>query len=121
VSFNYLGHFEAESGSTAEASMFAVTNEPTGPEMDFGDRRPHLLEISGVVSGGQLRLRFNYSAAAHRSSTIERLAHAMGEALRHLVEGCRSAGQAVYTISDFPLADLDAETFGELSALLDDE
>jgi amino acid adenylation domain-containing protein/non-ribosomal peptide synthase protein (TIGR01720 family) len=120
VSFNYLGQL-ADGGSPAEPSLFTVTQEPTGPDMDPGDRRPHLLEISGAVTDGRLYLRFNYSANTHHRSTIERLAGAMGEALRNLIESCRSAGPAVYTASDFPLAKLDSDSFRELSALLDDD
>jgi amino acid adenylation domain-containing protein/non-ribosomal peptide synthase protein (TIGR01720 family) len=119
VGFNYLGQFEA--GAAEGEAAFAAADEPTGPDMDLRDRRPHLLEISGVVTGGQLHLRFNYSANAHRRTTIERLAEGMGEALRRLIDRCRSAGEAVYTVSDFPLASLDAESFREVSALLDDD
>jgi non-ribosomal peptide synthase protein (TIGR01720 family) len=85
------------------------------------DRRPYLLEISSFVADGRLHLRLDYSASAHRRSTIERLADAMSEALRCLVERCQAAGQEVYTASDFPLAHLDSESLRELSALLDDE
>jgi non-ribosomal peptide synthase protein (TIGR01720 family) len=120
VSFNYLGQLDA--GSASEAAVFVVTGEPAGPDMDPRDGRPHLLEISGAVSGGCLHLRFNYSAGAHHRSTIERLAKAMAEALRRLVESCRSADQgAAYSATDFPLAALDSESFQEISALLDDE
>jgi len=123
VSFNYLGQFETgdDAADTGAASIFSVTNEPAGPDMDLRDRRPHLLEISGVVSGGRLHLRFNYSSSAHRRATIERLADAAAEGLRHLIERPRSAGEAVYSASDFPLAALDDHSFRELSALLDED
>src|SRR5262249_2469798 len=54
-----------------------------------GYRRPTLLDITGSIVGGQLRMVFTYSENLHRRSTISQLAAAYTAALQSLIEHCR--------------------------------
>jgi amino acid adenylation domain-containing protein/non-ribosomal peptide synthase protein (TIGR01720 family) len=118
VGFNYLGQFDQ---TTAEAALFRLTDGPAGTMRDPRSHRTHLIEVSGLVAGGQLRLGFGYSASLHRRETIERLAASFGSALRDLIAECRLGEEAPLAPSDFPLLNLDEKSFGNLSALLVDE
>jgi len=82
VSFNYLGQFDQLFHKT---SLFAWTEEASGPaHSPRGSRRP-LLSVNGSVVEGRLRLIWIYSANLHRRSTIEDLAQAFLESLRSFI------------------------------------
>jgi amino acid adenylation domain-containing protein/non-ribosomal peptide synthase protein (TIGR01720 family) len=87
VSFNYLGQFDQLFHKT---SLFAWTQEASGPAHSPSGSRRHLLSINGSVIEGQLRLTWIYSANLHRRPTIEGLAQAFLEALRSLITHCQS-------------------------------
>jgi non-ribosomal peptide synthase protein (TIGR01720 family) len=78
------------------------------------------LDIVGIVTEGRLRITLSYGSRTHRRETAERLAAAYAGALRELIEHCRSSEGEVFTPSDFPKAGLDALTFGQVAALLDE-
>jgi hypothetical protein len=59
-----------------------------------------LLDINGIVVGGQLRLNWTYSEAVHRRVTIESLAEDFQERLRSLITDCQTMRSPVYTPSD---------------------
>ncbi len=118
ISFNYLGQLDAASGGL---SLFRASTASAGPARSPRSHRTHLLEIGGVVAGGRLRITLAYGSRVHRRETAERLAAAYAGALRELIAHCRSSEDEVFTPSDFPKAGLDARTFDQVAALLDDE
>ncbi|HEX5719283.1 MAG TPA: hypothetical protein VF179_24185, partial [Thermoanaerobaculia bacterium] len=65
------------------------------------------IEVAGRVLEGRLRISWRYSEALHERSTIERLAWAYIDALKGLIDHCRSSEAGGFTPSDFPLAGLD--------------
>ncbi|HVW20930.1 MAG TPA: amino acid adenylation domain-containing protein [Opitutaceae bacterium] len=69
--FNYLGQFD---GAVGPGSRFAPAEEPTGPAASPHGRRPWLIEVNGLVSGGQLRFSWAYSPAQLNEETLRRLA-----------------------------------------------
>ncbi|HVH13277.1 MAG TPA: condensation domain-containing protein, partial [Longimicrobium sp.] len=114
ISFNYLG--QTEQGTPADARL-RPANGRRGSESAGGNRRAHLLDVTGAVSGGRLWLGFTYGEGTHRRETVEALASAYVDALRGLIAHCREEGAGGYTPSDFPLvgltqAELDAAVAG---------
>jgi non-ribosomal peptide synthase protein (TIGR01720 family) len=101
--FNYRGQIDQV---LPESSAFKLARESSGPARSLRGRRPYLLEISGLIAGGQLQLNWTYSETVHRRSSIERLAQSMVEALQSLIAQAQSHEVIGYTPSDFPEAGL---------------
>ncbi|HKH43059.1 MAG TPA: amino acid adenylation domain-containing protein, partial [Thermoanaerobaculia bacterium] len=80
IVFNYLGQLDAGSGG-----LFRPSLAPAGSTRSPRARRPHLLEVTGRISGGQLHIDLAYSSRVHRRETAERLAAAYAGALRELI------------------------------------
>ncbi|HYY15783.1 MAG TPA: condensation domain-containing protein, partial [Gammaproteobacteria bacterium] len=106
VSFNYLGQLDQ---TLSESSLFRPARESSGPPQSPLGRRPHLLEVNGWVAEGRLHLQWSYSERVHRRATVERLAQGFLEALEALIVHCQSPEAGGYTLSDFPLAQLDQD------------
>ncbi|HSO73898.1 MAG TPA: condensation domain-containing protein, partial [Blastocatellia bacterium] len=103
LSFNYLGQFDALLSS---ASSWRLADKPIGPSQSAQRQRGHLLEINGLVAGGQLQLTWSYSQAVHRRESIEELTELFLDELRALIEHCLSPEAGGHTPSDFPFARL---------------
>jgi non-ribosomal peptide synthase protein (TIGR01720 family) len=106
ISFNYLGQLDQ---TLSESSLFRPARELSGPPHSPLGRRPHLLEVNGWVTEGRLHLEWSYSQRVHRRATVERLAQGFLEALEALIRHCQSPEAGGYTLSDFPLAQLDQD------------
>ena len=83
VVFNYLGQFEEGRGGVG---MWSLAGDPTGSPEYVGEQRQHVLEVSGAVHGGDLRLWCRYSRCMHRGQTIGRLLDDMLATLRKLLQ-----------------------------------
>jgi non-ribosomal peptide synthase protein (TIGR01720 family) len=115
VSFNYLG--QADHGMD-QNSLFVLTGEPGGATQSASGQRRYLLEINGIIAGGELRLSWSFSENLHRRETIEALAEDYVQQLRQLIRHCEGPDAGGYTPSDFPKADLSQEELDELLAEL---
>jgi non-ribosomal peptide synthase protein (TIGR01720 family) len=104
--FNYLGQVDRV---LPEAAPLARARESSGSAHSRAGRRQHLLDVNGVILGGQLRVNWTYSEHVHRRATVETLAQGFLDALRSLIAHCRSPEAGGYTPSDFPDADLSQE------------
>jgi non-ribosomal peptide synthase protein (TIGR01720 family) len=111
VSFNYLGQFDHV---LSRPFMLGGTLASSGPLRSPRQRRSHLIEINGLVTGDRLELSWTYSEAIHRRTTIEALAQRFVLALRRLVAHCQAAEDSGFTASDFPLAQLDQQQLDRL-------
>ncbi len=67
----------------------------------------HLLDVSALVTDGQLEITWHYSDQVHREDTVRELAAGMVGALAAIAEHCARPGAGGRTPSDFPLARLD--------------
>jgi non-ribosomal peptide synthase protein (TIGR01720 family) len=103
VSFNYLGQVD---GSSDAAFRFA--SEDCGAAASPDARRPHLIDVSGGIRDGRLRLHWTYSSAVHDAATIESIAATYVARLQDLIAHCRES-QGGFTPSDFPLLQADLE------------
>ena len=106
VSFNYLGQFDqVAQGDT----VFAPAAESAGPDRDPAGRRNYVLDVTGSVAGGVLRVNFTYSENLHKRDSVEALAKAFLQELRELMKAAQEPEQARPSAADFPLANLDAK------------
>ena len=113
VSFNYLGQFDQ---LLPEAAAFQLAPEPTGPAQSPRARRRHLIEITGLVLDGELRVEWRYSPGAHRRASIEQLASSFIGSLREAIDYSNEPGLRALTLSDFPLASVGQEALEHLAA-----
>lgn len=105
VSFNYLGQSDQV---FSESSLFAPAQESSGLTRSLQGKRSYLLEVTGIIAAGQLRVNWTYSEAIHRSRTVEHLAESFIKVLRSLIAHCQlSTGS--YTPSAELLAKLNAD------------
>jgi len=111
ISFNYLGQFDQV---FRESQMFAPSADGTGPNRAHLNERGNLLEVSGMVVNGRIRLECGYSENIHKPETIERLADAFADSLRRLIAECGDAETAGRTPSDYPEAQLTQAQLDEL-------
>lgn len=120
VSFNYLGQLDQiwqAARSEAGSRPFATARGSGGPHCNLKEKRSHLLDITGSVRGGRLRLTWIYSENVHLRSQIEALAQGCLSALRALIGSCQTATHEGYKPGDFPLAKLEQTQLDQLIAL----
>ncbi|MEU7788012.1 non-ribosomal peptide synthase/polyketide synthase [Amycolatopsis sp. NPDC049159] len=102
ISFNYHGRWDVGSD---DDGWYRGRGESLGHDVDPDATRPYLLDVIGVVEGGELHLTWEYSTEVHDESTVRALADETLDALRGIIGHCAEAGGR--TPSDFPLARLD--------------
>ena len=88
VVFNYLG--QMDQGMTG-GGAFQLDALDRGPERSPHAPRLPLVEVTAIVSGGQLQLEWTYSKNIHRSGSIERLAGIYSNQLSILIDHFRSS------------------------------
>ncbi|MDR9753993.1 non-ribosomal peptide synthetase [Pseudomonas sp. SZMC_28357] len=103
ITFNYLGQFDQ---SFADDALFRPLDEPIGAAHDPDAPLPNELSVDSQVYGGELLLRWTFSAERHDLDTIRELADAYLSELHSLISHCLSADAGGLTPSDFPLARL---------------
>jgi len=118
VSFNYLGQFDQ---MFRESSLFRAGEERCGPMQSPRNQRQYLLEVSGMVVNGRMRLDCRYSENIHQRATIERLGEYYAESLRGLISNCRSPEAGGYTPSDFPDVRLTQEQLDKIITQFEEE
>ncbi len=82
VSFLYHGRFDQVAGNR----WFRPAGFSPGPMRSPNGERQYLIEISGIVSEGTLRLRFGFNQEIHRRSTIEDVARRFLARLSEILE-----------------------------------
>ena len=102
VSFNYLGQFDQ---SVAPEGRFGFASEASGEAMDPRSLVDSVLELNGLVAGGELSLSWRYAPEELDPAVVEGLAAAFGRELEALIAHCVAA-PAGATASDFPLSGL---------------
>jgi non-ribosomal peptide synthase protein (TIGR01720 family) len=113
---NYLGQLDQALGP---AGALRPGAGPTGPMRNPDGEREYLLELNGIVSGGQLRLAWTYSTHFD-ALTIRRLIDRFVDCLHAIVaDALIGAADDVMTASDFKDADLDEDELRRLAQLLD--
>ncbi|MCU1758285.1 non-ribosomal peptide synthetase [Pseudomonas sp. 14P_8.1_Bac3] len=103
ITFNYLGQFDQSFGADA---LFRPLDEPVGAAHDPRAPLPNELSVDSQVYGGELVLRWTFSAERHDPQTINELADAYLGELQSLIRHCLRDDAGGLTPSDFPLARL---------------
>jgi non-ribosomal peptide synthase protein (TIGR01720 family) len=98
--------------------MFGFTSQSSGPAQTAKAPRSYLINIIGVVSGGELRLDWTFSESIHREETITRLAHSFVAELRNLIAESQTNDKVAYSPSDFPGAQVSQEELNKVLAKL---
>jgi len=93
---------------------FSLAPEPSGHAHAASAQRSHLLDVSGGILGGCLRMEWTYSTARHRPETIERLASEYMQELRNLILYCQSPEAGGVTPSDFKMTNLSQRKLDKL-------
>ncbi|MEV5320350.1 non-ribosomal peptide synthase/polyketide synthase [Streptomyces sp. NPDC052687] len=109
ISFTYHGQWEPGDGGD-----FTPAGETPGRDIAPDEPLDHLLDVSAVVTGGELEITWHYSDQVHDEDTVRALADAMTRALAAITEHCARPGAGGRTPSDFPLARLDQDRLDRL-------
>jgi non-ribosomal peptide synthase protein (TIGR01720 family) len=117
ISFNYLGQIDQV---MRESKLFRPGRELIGSESAAGNRRQHVLGVSGIVAQGRLQMDWNYSETLHRRETIDTLAERYLECLRQFIAHCLSPDAGGFTPSDFELTKMTSDALRQVAAQLDD-
>ncbi len=115
IRFNYLGQTDQ---LFRDRSAFKPASEQTGEPRGRSNARGVLLDVSGIVTGDALHIRWAYSSKIHDRTTIETLANRFAVHLRSLIAACLAAEDAGYTPSDFPHMDLNQNDLENLLSSL---
>jgi non-ribosomal peptide synthase protein (TIGR01720 family) len=116
--FNYLGQIDVASDD--EDSLFLRADVTLTAERSGAMLRAHPVEWNAAVVAGRLRFTITYSRNLHRRESMERVAHAVLDALRWLISHCQQPDAGGYTPSDFPEANLTQTELDELVGELDE-
>jgi non-ribosomal peptide synthase protein (TIGR01720 family) len=113
ISFNYLGQLDQ---MLTKSALLKPAAESSGPPLSHRQERSHLLELTGMIADGRLRITWTYSENVHRRETIERIAQKYIGTLQSLIIHCKSEKAGGYTPSDFPKAGLSQTELDKLLA-----
>ncbi len=103
LAFNYLGQIDQ---GVDRDGLFHWAGTPEAGNRDPEAPLPSDISVDGQVQGGELVLRWTYSAARYREETIAGLAEDYLNELNALIDLCLDEHTGGLTPSDFPLAQL---------------
>jgi amino acid adenylation domain-containing protein/non-ribosomal peptide synthase protein (TIGR01720 family) len=115
IIFNYLGQVDQV---LRKSTLLASAPETSGTAVALENRRPYVLDVSGLVVKSRLQVNWSYSDQLHRRERIEEVATRYMERLRELIDHCRSEGAGGFTPSDFPVAEMTQKEFMQIASLL---
>jgi non-ribosomal peptide synthase protein (TIGR01720 family) len=118
MAFNYLGQFGQEQ---QDDSPFAMSPHDRGPDRSLTNQRTHLLDVTGVITGGQLQLEWTYSANVHQHATIERMAQAFLAELKAIIERRHIRHAGHYTAEDVAEFGWDAQDLADILAAINNQ
>ncbi|MCW3072739.1 MAG: hypothetical protein JWO44_2629 [Bacteroidetes bacterium] len=110
ISFNYLGQFDTD----LKKMEYGIAAESPGKSQGSNGKRQYLLDVSGMLTGGQLAMTLRYSGKQFGKGKMELLAAEYKAALKNVIAHCISKGEKELTPSDLGYKGLkvkDLETF----------
>ncbi|RBL88157.1 non-ribosomal peptide synthetase [Chitinophaga flava] len=99
--FNYLGQVD---NIIAGNSRIAQATEHKGENFDPSYPSTALMDISGIIRGGELILHWGYAGADHDPAVVANWADQYLHHLEHIIAHCRQVATPVATPSDYGLA-----------------
>jgi non-ribosomal peptide synthase protein (TIGR01720 family) len=115
IIFNYLGQVDQVLRNSV---LLSPAQENSGVAIAPENRRPYLLDVSGVVIQGKLQMNWSYSDQLHRRETIEKIAARYMDCVREMIQHCRSEEAGGFTPSDFPVAEMTQKELAQIASLL---
>jgi amino acid adenylation domain-containing protein/non-ribosomal peptide synthase protein (TIGR01720 family) len=99
MAFNYLGQFDSES----KTGLFRVTEEPVGLSISPEAEAAHDLDMSAIVTDGQLRVTLHYDRTCYRKETAENILVAYKEEIEGIIAHClgRESSEGVVSNIDY--------------------
>jgi non-ribosomal peptide synthase protein (TIGR01720 family) len=114
ISFNYLGSFD-QFGDNSD-SLFGFSSIGVGDSSSPRASRLHELDVSGILTGGQLRISISYSAKRMGSARMESLVSEYHTALKSLIEHCVSVEHSRLSPADFSGCNMDMAEYDQFLA-----
>ncbi|MCB2411227.1 condensation domain-containing protein, partial [Hymenobacter lucidus] len=121
LTFNYLGDFGAVPGggeAAGAAAPFTFSEESSGREVSPQHGRTSLLDVSGLVVGGQLSLMVSYDAGRFSAATMQQLMTAYAQELEALLDELAQEHTAQLTPVDLTFKGLSIEQLQQLNEML---
>jgi amino acid adenylation domain-containing protein/non-ribosomal peptide synthase protein (TIGR01720 family) len=88
ISFNYLGQM-----SVSEQTLpFKMAQRDAGQDRSPDNHRPHLLDVTFVISGGRLQMEIAFNEKIHLAETADHLCKAVMDQLRILIRASQEHG-----------------------------
>lgn len=112
ISFNYLGEFS----SSIKSSIFSVSDKPIGYIRGPNSEREFILDFSGLITDGVLKVSVIFSNKQFEGTTIDIMLASFRHYLSEIISHCVNKGNQELTPSDFDYRDL---TIEELDALFE--
>ena len=113
VSFNFIGHVDS-AGNAARADGFRFAEESGGRDISPDAPRAHHLDVSGVVSDGQLQMTVTFSRRRFERATIENFAASFRDEILVVAEHCETRRHAERTPVDFSIRMFDLDEYAGL-------
>jgi amino acid adenylation domain-containing protein/non-ribosomal peptide synthase protein (TIGR01720 family) len=114
VSFNYLGDFGSGIKTEKGEQLFEFPGGYQGSEVPPDMQRATLLDVSGMVVSGQLRLMIRYSREQYEAATIRRLLDCCQQRLVDLADRLAAEQRTHLTPVDLTYKDLDIDEVRDL-------
>jgi len=116
ISFNYLGQFNMDK----QAGPFEMSHYSPGQSMSPNRIKLHALDVSGIISMGQLHLSVGYNAHEFKEERIRDLMELYREKLEEIIEHCATHEGEELTPGDLSYAELESDELDELKSLVSD-
>lgn len=116
IVFNYAGR--SQQLETAGRLFNLDSQSPMDEISPIGDnvRRPFIFEIISSVFNSELTFMFHFHHEIHHQDAIREWISGYRTSIQQLVEELAKADRDIYTISDFPLADMSYEMLDKLQS-----
>jgi non-ribosomal peptide synthase protein (TIGR01720 family) len=118
ISFNYLGDFGSGVETKQGDQIFEFSGEYHGKGFSENMQREGILEISGKVVQGRMRLAIGYSKQQYDAATVRDLADACQQRLEALIEVLSTEAGVHLSPVDLTYKDLSIDQLEKLNKLL---
>ncbi|MEM9916806.1 MAG: amino acid adenylation domain-containing protein [Bacteroidota bacterium] len=111
VVFNYLGQFDE---ATEDEGPLKVTDEFAGRTTDPRDQPEFNIQVSGLISDGQLHTNIEFNSSLYDEQRMQQLCDAYHKGLKEIIEHCTGIQDTIPTPSDFTYNKLEVEDLEDL-------
>jgi amino acid adenylation domain-containing protein/non-ribosomal peptide synthase protein (TIGR01720 family) len=113
IGFNYLGQFDEDIAGVS----FGIAKESPGNEISSNNERDYEIDISGMISKGQMGISIYYNNGHYRSETMEQLRSHFKNALTDMIKYCLEKEEKELTPSDLTYKNLSIKDIEDIKAL----